>query len=621
MRSFSKFHLRKTLSQQDLLEGLDEDSWLRSPFLWRSVFEALVLTTMYLLFLRHWADHALRMVAQDDVFGHIWVLPPIIFSCLYLVGVFCGARLMENRTEPYTSRIFECMLVYNIFQTALNAWCFREFVREVLVHPERPIWGIPFKEEGGGNTYLHFLIWIHYNNKYLELLDTLFVIVRKKFTRLSVLHVYQKLLMIWSWFFACRVGGCGGDIYFGAMVNSLVMVLTYSYYVMSMLRFPQWCARKTRLVQLHILQFFVCGIHSVYVLYRGEMPMYLPLVQLFVMCNLLILFTNFYYEEFESPAEALDASLSQGPKLVVSFDSSGWFYCYHFGVARFIEQHVLPSLPHKASVGFTGSSGGALVSGCLCVGINIETITQHVISRRHVCAFNPFAMFPEAENALRMFLPSDSHLKCTGRLRVLLTKVLPRPPFFMGAAPCHFKSFDDLFHTLRASCHVPIFGGVLPYKVEGRGLFYDGCYWSSFFVPWRTLQEDDRVIKTSAVGSPFSQIRPPNIMPFWWALFPPKEEVLQGMYQQGYEDARVFFNSYKWNGSSPPSSPVGHRLYAKEVEEVYTEKTSAALAAYREAVGRGRQAAFWAFAVFMASVILVIHWVTLSYSMDEEWYV
>ena len=55
------------------------------------------------------------------------------------------------------------MLVYNLYQTMLNTWCFYQFVREVW-RAGMPFWGNRMvRGEAGFN--LGMLIWIHYNNK------------------------------------------------------------------------------------------------------------------------------------------------------------------------------------------------------------------------------------------------------------------------------------------------------------------------------------------------------------------------------------------------------------------------------------------------------------------------
>lgn len=42
--------------------------------------------------------------------------------------------------------------------------------------------------------------WFYFVSKYVELLDTVFFVLRKKFNQVSVLHVYHHSTMLWtSW--------------------------------------------------------------------------------------------------------------------------------------------------------------------------------------------------------------------------------------------------------------------------------------------------------------------------------------------------------------------------------------------------------------------------------------
>jgi len=85
------------------------------------------------------------------------------------------------------------------------------------------------------DSNLHFLVWVHYNNKFVELLDTVFMVLRKKHQQITFLHMYHHLLIIWSWFFVCKYA-CGGDAYFGMFCNSLIHVFMYSYYGLALLK-------------------------------------------------------------------------------------------------------------------------------------------------------------------------------------------------------------------------------------------------------------------------------------------------------------------------------------------------------------------------------------------------
>lgn len=83
---------------------------------------------------------------------------------------------------------------------------------------------------------------MHYTNKYMELADTLFMILRKKSVQVSFLHVYHHALLIWAWFLVTKLC-CGGDAYFGALANSFIHVVMYSYYAMRLLvrTLPRGC--------------------------------------------------------------------------------------------------------------------------------------------------------------------------------------------------------------------------------------------------------------------------------------------------------------------------------------------------------------------------------------------
>lgn len=122
--------------------------------------------------------------------------------------------------------------MYNLYQAVLNAWCVVMFIYEVWTLG-MPVWGSTVDTSPKGYR-LGFLIWVHYNNKYIELLDTTFMVLRKKNNQISFLHVYHHCLLIWAWFAVCKFAA-GGDAYFGALANSFIHVVMYSYYLMSLL--------------------------------------------------------------------------------------------------------------------------------------------------------------------------------------------------------------------------------------------------------------------------------------------------------------------------------------------------------------------------------------------------
>ena len=227
-----------------------------------------------------------------DPFKNIWWSAPTFFTVVYLMAVYFGPGMMKKREE---FQIKPYIFTYNVYQCILNIWCVYALIHEIYTNPWfKAPWGNT-PQPGPGGFRIAFLVWVHYNNKYIELFDTLFMILRKKNNQLSFLHCYHHILLIWAWFFVCKTEA-GGDCYFGACVNSFIHVIMYGYYTMALLGIS--CPWKKWITTCQMLQFCLCLSHSIYVVFKGNMPISLPLAQAFVMINMLVLFGNFYKKSY-----------------------------------------------------------------------------------------------------------------------------------------------------------------------------------------------------------------------------------------------------------------------------------------------------------------------------------
>ena len=150
------------------------------------------------------------------------------------------------------------------------------------------IWG---NEASAGSNRLTFLLFLHYQNKYVELADTAFMVLRKKYDQVTTLHVYHHLLLLWSWFMVINIAP-GSDAYFGALINSLTHIFLYGYYTLALLNVE--CPWKIGLTSLQILQFVVCSVHAMFCMFRSDYPRELLYLDLFVQSNMLILFGRFF---------------------------------------------------------------------------------------------------------------------------------------------------------------------------------------------------------------------------------------------------------------------------------------------------------------------------------------
>ncbi|KAG0445655.1 hypothetical protein HPB47_011548, partial [Ixodes persulcatus] len=96
-------------------------------------------------------------------------------------------------------------------------------------------------------------LWWYYMSKLIELMDTVFFVLRKKDNQLTYLHVYHHSTMFFFWWIGIR-WVAGGSAAPGPSINSLVHVLMYSYYGLTALgpavQKYLWWKKHLTLIQL-----------------------------------------------------------------------------------------------------------------------------------------------------------------------------------------------------------------------------------------------------------------------------------------------------------------------------------------------------------------------------------
>uniref|UniRef100_A0A1A9ZAN0 Elongation of very long chain fatty acids protein n=1 Tax=Glossina pallidipes TaxID=7398 RepID=A0A1A9ZAN0_GLOPL len=131
--------------------------------------------------------------------------PTILVLAYMLIAVRIGPSLMKNRA-PYNLK--STLRVYNIFQMIYNSCLFIVIWNEMQVI--RSLRNDDCKIERTDERLLECLSigWLYLINKMVDLLDTIFMILRKKNEQISFLHVYHHSIMIFlSWFGIKYMGG------------------------------------------------------------------------------------------------------------------------------------------------------------------------------------------------------------------------------------------------------------------------------------------------------------------------------------------------------------------------------------------------------------------------------
>ncbi|KAL7741873.1 hypothetical protein ACLKA6_012090 [Drosophila palustris] len=77
------------------------------------------------------------------------------------------------------------------------------------------------------------LCYTYYINKYVDLLDTIFIVLRKNYKQISVLHLVHHVYMTVGGYFYIRFNGYGGHGIVLGYLNVLVHFVMYGYYYYS----------------------------------------------------------------------------------------------------------------------------------------------------------------------------------------------------------------------------------------------------------------------------------------------------------------------------------------------------------------------------------------------------
>lgn len=230
---------------------------------------------------------------------HSWKVPLTLTTSYLLALPVLRMFSKKYLSETINMKLLlkETMVVYNGGQVLLNGWMVYRFLN-ALFNEGHPFMGDVHTVSGAA-----FSVWIHYMDKYLEFFDTFFMVLRGRMDQVSFLHVYHHISIAWAWWIGLNFSPFG-DSYFGALLNSWIHVMMYSYYTLSLLKVP--CPWKRYITQAQLLQFTTVAMYTVISfakVYRaGEANMDVSIcyaVQMFEMVSLFYLFSLFYSKAYK----------------------------------------------------------------------------------------------------------------------------------------------------------------------------------------------------------------------------------------------------------------------------------------------------------------------------------
>lgn len=151
-------------------------------------------------------------------------------------------------------------------------------------------------------------------SKFIDLLDTVFFVLRKKNNQITTLHVLHHLLMpVFNWLGVKYVPG--GNSLFAAFINTLIHVIMYFYYLVAAMgpRYERFIWWKKYLTFFQMAQFVIVTIHSLQLLVKNDCgyPMFFAWMIAGAEFLMLCLFYHFYRVTYNKNRKAKQLASGQ----------------------------------------------------------------------------------------------------------------------------------------------------------------------------------------------------------------------------------------------------------------------------------------------------------------------
>ncbi|XP_018574662.1 elongation of very long chain fatty acids protein AAEL008004-like [Anoplophora glabripennis] len=209
-----------------------------------------------------------------------------------------GPRLMENRKPFELKRI---LIIFNLFQVIFNGWLFYEFAVSGWLTKDWSYKCQPMDYTDNPRALrMAAACWWFYISKYIDFLDTIFFVLRKKDNQITKLHViHHSLVPLSSWFGTTFSPGGHGT--FCCFLNTFVHVVMYSYYFLAALgpKVQKYLWWKKYITTMQMIQFIAFMVHSLQLFVSNcDYPRISISVVMVNAIIFLLLFSEFYKDTY-----------------------------------------------------------------------------------------------------------------------------------------------------------------------------------------------------------------------------------------------------------------------------------------------------------------------------------
>ncbi|XP_053971063.1 elongation of very long chain fatty acids protein AAEL008004-like [Hylaeus volcanicus] len=221
----------------------------------------------------------------------------MIVVCYTYFSVSAGPRYMRDK-KPYDLR--NVMILYNFIQVLLSMYLFYEgLMSGWLTEYSYTCQPVDYSDNPNAMRMAN-IVHFYFICKLIELLDTVFFVLRKKNRQITFLHVYHHGLMPMCAWIGCKFLPNGHGTLLG-VINAFIHVIMYTYYMLSsmgphMNKYLWW---KKHLTSLQLIQFTIIFFHSVQMFFNNcNYPKFITFLLTLNSSMFIYMFGSFYVENY-----------------------------------------------------------------------------------------------------------------------------------------------------------------------------------------------------------------------------------------------------------------------------------------------------------------------------------
>ncbi|KAI9584426.1 elongation of very long chain fatty acids protein 7-like [Glossina fuscipes] len=232
----------------------------------------------------------------------------LLFTYLTFI-LFIGPLLMENRKAFALRRILQ---VYNIIQIFFNIFMIVSLTyRKVYIIGNLFSSSCKVERTNDEILYLSECAWYYMINKILDLLDTIFIVLRKKQSQVTFLHVYHHTIMVVSAWSLLKYADLSEEFGFGYVLNNGIHILMYFYYLVAAMgpQYQRYLWWKKYITKMQMGQFALVLLYMAIIAMKGcGVSLAMKMGIILNASVFLLLFTNFYRKAYTKKDDSTEKS-------------------------------------------------------------------------------------------------------------------------------------------------------------------------------------------------------------------------------------------------------------------------------------------------------------------------